>query len=138
MQKSNDLLWVILIGVVIWFISQQNKPAPSPTPQPGGRLAQIVTNASDRATLAQFYKEFADVVRRDSTVLTGTGQLRTAHANSAKLLLQGTSYQKYPGLDQAISDMLKASIGLEDTAVDAAKRAVIVSTLESIAHELGG
>lgn len=134
MQKSNDLLWVILIGVVIWFISQQNKPAPTP-PVPNSGLALIVTDAGDRAVLSAFYRDFADVVGRDATPMSN-GNFEVWHNKSTEMLLQGTPlFAKYKGLGQAVAMKLAAGIGDEDVALDRVK---LSATLLSISQEFGG
>ena len=132
MQKSNDFLWLIVVAAVIWFMSQQNKPAPTPTP--GGELSRIVTDAQDRAVLSAFYRDFADVVARDSTPMTN-GLFEVWHTKSAEMLLQGTPlFAKYTGLGQAVAGKLAAGIGDQDTTLDRAK---LSTTLLGISRELG-
>ncbi len=135
MQKSNnDLLWVVLIGVVICVVSQRANPAPAPTPVPGGGLALIVTDASDRAVLATFYKDFADVVARDTSPTT-YGKFEAWHTQSTELLLQGTPlFAKYKGLGQAVATKLATAVGDQDVAIDRAK---LSATLLSISQEFG-
>lgn len=134
--KSNDFLWVVLIGVALWWgATRGNSPAPAPTPS---GLGQLVANTTDRAEMAAFYRDFADVIRRDTGILTTVGQFRTAHFNAVALVKQGTLKAKYPEVGQAISDRLAKDLGLDDQAIDAAKRAAIVAALEGLSKEFGG
>lgn len=137
MKQSNDLVWLVVVGLVIWYVSQSNK-TPSPAPSPNQGLAAIVTDAGDRAKLSVFYHDFAEILNRDTSVVKTTGQFREAHKNALTLMLVGTSYPRYPGLDQAVSERIKTAIQLDDTTLDANKKAALVSVLNSISSEFGG
>lgn len=125
------------IIVVVKVLSPQPVPV-VPGPAPQQPLAALVTDAQHRATLSAFYRDFADVLGRDQTVVKTTGQFRTAHPACLTLLLQQTGYPRYAGLDQAVSDRIKAAVGLDDAPLDGAKRAALVACLTQISKELGG
>lgn len=123
--------------IVVLKVLGGNQPAPV-VPVPSQPLASLVTDATHRATLSAFYRDFADVLKRDDSVVKTTGQFRTAHEKCTTLMLQNSGYPKYPGLAQAVSDRIKAAIGLEDAPLDATKRAALVACLAQISQELGG
>lgn len=138
MKSNNDWLVVALIIGALWFFGTGGKlPAPGPTPAPSG-IGTLVPDAKHRATLSAFYRDFADVLGRDQIVVKTTGQFRTAHPACLTLLLQQTGYPRYAGLDQAVSDRIKAAVGLDDAPLDGTKRAALVSALTAISQELGG
>lgn len=138
MQRNNDWLVVALIIGALWYFGTGGKvPTPGPQPAPNG-LGTLVTNAEHRATLSAFYRDFADVLGRDQTVVKTTGQFRAAHPACLTLLLQQTGYPRYAGLDQAVSDRIKAAVGLDDAPLDGTKRAALVACLTQISKELGG
>lgn len=125
------------VVVVVKVLGGGNQPTPV-VPVPSQPLASLVPKAEQRATLSAFYRDFADVLTRDASTVKTTGQFRTAHSLAAALLLQQTGYTRNPGLDQAVSDRIKAAIGLDDAPLDATKRAALVACLTAISAELGG
>lgn len=111
--------------------------APAPV-VPTQNLKALVADTDDRAYLVGFYRDFADVLKRDSRAITASG-FRDWHAKAAELMNQGTNrLGKYPALRIAVSERITAAIGLEDGTLDAAKRAKLVDALAGISKDLGG
>lgn len=125
------------VVVAIKVLGGGGQPVPV-APVPSQPLASLVTDAEHRAVLSAFYRDFADVLSRDSSVVTTTGQFYVAHPKSLTLLLQQTGYPRYAGLDQAIDARLQAAIKLDDAPLTGDKRAALVACLTQISKELGG
>lgn len=111
-------------------------PEPEPTPvvipEPGPSVpdfAKSVEYVNDKR-IAEFYSDFADVIKRDNGIVTTTGQFRTAYTRAGALMFQETDTKgKYPNLATEIDAILAARLGLDDVQFD---RAVLVETLEGI------
>lgn len=118
------------------------KPAP---PQPTTPLAvemkalAIEIEPVSLPELAVFYRDFADVVRRDaeSKIIRTTGDLREAHSRAGRLAFQKTGMQeKTPGLGDKIDSVLAKGIGLPNVALTPPLRERAVAVFDALANAL--
>ena len=102
-------------------------------------LRGIVTDKKDALKVANFFLEFADVIKRDKDVITTTAMIREGFIRAEKLMLQRTAMVgKYPGLGAAKDNVLKETIGLESVTLDDEKRKKAVDSFKAIAWAIGG
>ena len=102
-------------------------------------LRNIVTDKKDALKVANFFLEFADVIKRDTDVITTTAMIREGFIRAEKLMLQRTSMVgKYPGFGAAKDNVLEAIIGLESVELDDEKRQKAVDAFKAIAWAVGG
>lgn len=146
-MKPSTLIALALVGLALWL--NKGKLVPDVTPDvkpipvvvPAADLQALVAavkafaGQKHAATAAQFYRDFADVLSRDTSPLT-LGQFRNAHAKAQTLAFQRTEIVgAMPGLSAAIDGVLASSLGKEDVALPRQKA---VDTLNAIAWALGG
>jgi len=95
-------------------------------------------NVEAAVKVAPFYRAAADVLQRDDGKIKTTGQFRQSRIVADELYLKKTplvgSLGIGPPSDKAIAD----AIGLEDVALDAAKRQRLIDVLDAIAWALEG
>lgn len=82
-------------------------PGPGPTPAPGPRPAPIDSLKEWSAPeVAQFFSDWATVLRRSQNVIRSNEDFRAAYTLSAELAFDGTLRGKYPGLGDEIDRIL--------------------------------
>lgn len=139
---------IIAAVALVWaFLPAPNplpepQPAPQPTPTPVVVPTSPVTAAllpatkQDKARVAAFYSAMADVVERDPKLVKTVGNFRELHARSLDAAFKGTDLPgKYPGLDLAINDRLKAAVGTDDVPLPPAKQQLLVQALKDVAND---
>ncbi len=147
-MRRSDLIVVACLALVFWPQLQGMVPSDvakvDPVPAPSVELQTLVapvTAALDGAVgpvVAAFYRQFAEIVARDKTVLTNTSQFREGHRRAAMLMFRdGPLKGKYPEVDKAISDAIAGYVGLDNAPVDDAKRGKIVDVLNAVAWAAG-
>lgn len=122
---------VAAVLMVVAFIPPRTD-VPVDTPS---KVTVVLKAASkeDKARVRAFYAAMADVVERDSGIITTVGKWRQANANALDLAFKGTDLPgKYVGLDAAIDQRLVDAIGKEDVALSADKRRALVVALKEI------
>ena len=157
------LLPFILIGGMVFLMMSQGggcKPKPAPVPPavqplapvnaaivPAPELQSLVAPVRTLAVakpdaakaLAPYWSAGADVLRRDASIVTTTGQARQAKVDADALYLQRTPLVgSLPGLSAATDTVLAQSVGLEDKPLDAVTRARLADTFDAISWALGG
>jgi hypothetical protein len=105
-----------------------------------GPVRSLAAAKPDAAkALAPYYEAGADVIRRDGSLVTTTGQARQAKIDSDALYLQRTPLVgSLPGIGAATDTVLAQSVGLDDKPLDVATRARLADTLDAISWALGG
>jgi len=141
-------------------------PSPSPsTPvvEPSAEMQNIVAplrgrvkEPNDARRLSAFYRDFADVVRRDTGVLVSMVQFRQAHRSAVMAAFQTTDlasdtmpeintfgvdmfgdFHNIGGdVDRAVSTAVTGSPEFQPVAIDAAKRTRLADVLAAIAWAL--
>lgn len=122
---------VAAVLLVVAFIPPKTD-VPVDTPS---KVAVSLKSATkdDKARVRAFYAAMADVVERDSSIITTVAKWRQANANALDLAFKGTDMPgKYPGLDAAIDQRLIDAIGKEDVAISPDKRRALVVALKEI------
>lgn len=114
-------------------------PGPTPTPDPSHEITRILAgHPEDAAHYRDYFEALADVVERDETIITTTGELRTLIVRSGTLLNQRTEIKgQYPELAKACELALEAAIGKQSTALDRTKRGKAVEAFRAIAAACG-
>jgi hypothetical protein len=120
-----------------------NPPTPAPTAELQQRVAPIQTiladHPEDAGRLAAFYRQLADVVQRDTNVITTTSALRSGHIRAGKLMFQQTGIAgKHPGLAEAIDQVLLQTLGPNNAPLDPAGRQQAVAALQAISWACDG
>jgi hypothetical protein len=145
-SRSNLLSACLLVAAGVWFVQSKSAPAVPDSPAPDAALQVAVSpvkaikvDSVDGRRLAGFYSALADVVSRDTETISTMKALREVNARAGALCFQQTGIAgKYPGLADAIDKVLAARLGLDNVALDAAKRAEAVATLKALAWAFGG
>lgn len=117
-------------------------PEPWPNPSPSvGDYAAVTRALSGQPAVAakarDLYAAMADVIERDSTVITSTAALRTFHQNATRLMNQGAG-TPVPGMSEAVSAVIADELGVDAVPLDAAKRAKAVQTFRQLSAACGG
>lgn len=145
-MKHRNLLFPVVVFAALagHYLSPPPASAPDQVPlaAPPPALADEVApirkllagQRADARRLAAFYRQMADVVRRDTTVVTSTGALRTGHRTAGKLMFEQTGIDgRYARLPTRIDQALAKALGLDDVPLTKQKRAAAVTTFEAIA-----
>jgi len=135
----NPLLWCTLICSAFMMGCPVSGPSPDPTPvavlsaEEQAFIDQIEPISDPR--LAEFYADFADVVRRDTEIIKTTDHLRTGHSRAGRLMFQETGMKgKYPGLAEAVDGAIEAAIGRKNVPLTSEMRQSAVEILEAISR----
>lgn len=123
---------VAAVALVVAFMPQKTVVVPVEK----SKIATILQSASktDRARVRAYYAAMADVIHRDTKIVTTVGKWRQANADALDLAFKGTDLPgKYQGLDAAIDEVLVKAIGSDDVALSPDRRAALVAALEEVA-----
>jgi hypothetical protein len=147
--KTSTLIGLALIvgGLLAHLDLPFKQPQPSPE-RPSDALVTAVQpvaailkgHGDDGGRLSAFYLAEADVVARDQgKVIATTAQLRELNRRSGLLMFQRTGIEgKYPGLAEAIDQVLADRVGLDNVVFDAGKQKAAVETLKALAWACAG
>ena len=109
---------------------------PSPRPAATGPVATALQSASsaDRARVAAIYSALAELIARDSgQLITTTAAWRAIYSDALRLAVGGTDFVgKYPGLDQAVEQVLAQYYPKDDLPIDAALTAKIAAGMRAV------
>lgn len=126
------LLCLCLMGCPV-----HNAPQPAPQPEPlSVEMRAIVAEVEPYSVpeLTAFFRDFADVIRRDETVIRTTGDIREAYIRAGKLAFQKTGLQdKTPGLGEKVDAALAKALGLSHVTLTPELRGRAVEILEALA-----
>ncbi len=144
-MKRTDLIAVVCLALVFWLqiqgmIPTDVEPAAAPSAELQALVAPVTAalDAKGGPTVAAFYRQFAESVGRDKSILTNTGQFREFHRRAAMLMFKdGPLAGKYPDVDTAISKAIADHIGLDNVPIDSDKRKQIVDVLNDISWAAG-
>lgn len=95
-------------------------PGPAPGNVPSTALQQTVKDIVpiEDKELASFYRDFADIIERDSEIIKTTGHIREANRRAGMLMFQKTSMKgKYPGLAEKVDSALMEVLGNKDVSL---------------------
>lgn len=124
--------------------------SPSPTfPEPltpSSRLQSAVAElaafcnrveAQDLLNLTEFYLDFADIVRRDSSLVIKTTVIfRNTYMNAGGLMFQQTGMQgKYDGMAEIVDSIITSQLGLDIVPFDAQKTAEVLNAVAWAYHQ---
>lgn len=132
------LLIVAAIGAGAYVYVGSQQPAPVvPTPAgPGGSLRSLVPEAESRAKLAQFFGDFALVLRDEKCPLQTTGQFRDAYRAAVPLMQSAGRLPNVQQIDAPISERLTIAMGgLDDKPLTDTTRSLLAGTLDGVAAE---
>jgi len=83
--------------------------------------------------LSQFYRDLADVVARDESVITTTAVFRVAHGRALGLAFGKTETAGEPKVGELVDAVFFAALGKQDKQVSPQVRADIVAAAEAVA-----
>jgi len=129
------VLAAVVAVALVWAFMPSNGTNPAVVVSPINPVAAALSPASrqDKARVAGFYSALADVVERDSAVISTVGGFRELHSRSLDLAFKGTDLPgKYQGLDSAINDQLAAAVGTADVPLPPAKRSALIQALKAV------
>jgi len=116
------LVWVagLVLLVALFFPNGISLPTPKPVPAPvdvetDATIVKILAEATpeDKAHIAGVYDAMATVLRRDNGVrIKTTERWSDYQANTLQLAMETPG--KYEGLDVAIEDVFKKTVGTDD------------------------
>ena len=96
---------------------------PPRTAVESGPVSKALSSASsaDRATVAAIYRALGAVTKRDQGSQIGTSAVwRSVHSAALRLSVGSTSLVgKYPGLDEAVDNVLSERVGLNNISLTA-------------------
>lgn len=145
--ETSPYMWPITLVVVAAigaatvivpkFAPQPTPVIPGPAPVvPAGNLASLVPEAESRAKLAQFFGDFAAVVRDEKCPLKSTGQFREAYRAAVPLMQSAGRLPDVKAIDAPISERLTIAMGgLDDKPLTDTTRSLLAGTLDSVAAE---
>ena len=127
---------VVAIGLVWAFLPIKEVTPVVVAPTSPVTAALSPASRQDKARVAAFYSALADVVERDAKLTPTVGAFQQLHARSLDAAFKGTDLPgKYPGLDVAINDRLKAVVGTDDVPLPPAKHQSLVQALKGVAND---
>lgn len=128
-----------ILSVLVLLGCPKGGDLPSPGPAPGyvpsAEMQKIVESVKpimdDR--LVEFYKDFADVIERDSEIIKTTGHIREGNARAGQLMFQKTGMKgKVPGLAENVDTAIAEAIGKKNVPLDTEKRARAVEVFRAL------
>lgn len=114
-------------------------PAPPPVPEPTPietEMKALVAEVEPFSVpeLVPFYRDFADILRRDETIVRTTGDIREAYTRAGRLAFQRTGLQdRTAGLGEKVDSALAKAIGLQNVSLTPELRERAVAAFEAIA-----
>lgn len=136
---------LLLLSVILLFACGcpvYPTPEPMPEPEPPSPVTALAEEMRgyvvdlepvNDATLAEFYRDFADVLKRDDSVVRNTNDIREAHSRSLKLAFQKTDVQtSHPGLGVKLDAAAAKALTLQNRALTPELRARAVAIYEAI------
>jgi len=106
------------------------------SPEKTGPVADALRKATraDRQTVAGIYAALADITERDAGKLIPTTAVwRKVHADSLRLAVGGTDLVgRYPGLDNAVEQVMAAHVSLDNVAMDAERVAALAKACRAV------
>lgn len=126
----------VLVGSHLYQTGSLKIPSiPNIAPAPTGELAKLVS-PEDAAKAGAFYRAFSVVVSNGGCVTLA--DFRDAQKRGVALLKSTGKVGDASPLSEPVEKRLVAVVGLDDAALDPAKRAALAAELAAIATELGG
>lgn len=152
MNLNRNTLGIVLLAVAAaWWAAGRESASPVPPDapdRPADALAALVEpvgsrveDAATRRRLAAFYRDWADVVERDTAgLIATTGTFRVAHGRALALAFQQTDVEQLPAdLGAAIDRAIGQHVGIVDAngqytnvAIDAERRKKLVESLRAL------
>ena len=87
--------------------------------------------------LVSFYRDVADLIRRDETVIRTTGDIREAYTRAGRLAFQKTGLQdKTAGLGEKVDAALAKALGLPNVTLTPELRERAVAIFMALAEAL--
>ena len=103
------------------------------------RLAEVTRPLTDQLTvakarsLAKFYLALEDVLERDTTIVTTTGQFRAAHGRALALAFRSTPTSGEPHVGDLVDAVFFKALGAQDREIDDAVRMQLLAAVRAVA-----
>lgn len=121
----------LALTVSQFYVKKSDGPRPADPP-----VASALKSAtsSDRAKVASIYRSLADVTQRDQgRLIASTAVWRAIHSDALRLAVGGTDLVgKYPGLDEAVEEVLAQHFPLDNKPLDKAQVDAIVAGCKAV------
>lgn len=127
---------VVAVALIWAFVPTKGITPVVVAPKSPVTAALSPASSQDKARVAAFYSAMADVVERETSLVSTVGGFRELHARSLDRAFKGTDLPgKYPGLDLAIDEKLAAAVGRDDVPLPPAKRQSLIQALKDVATD---
>ena len=139
-QRDNRLILVALLLICGWLVYdrrrlQEQLAAPLAGNGEVAAAADAVAaklSPAKAKQLGRFYEALADVVARDSSIITSTGVFRTGHNRALRLAFAGTEVAGEPRVGDLVDRVFFAAMGKDDKAIDAAAKADLLEAINAV------
>ena len=139
-QRDNRLILVALLLICGWLVYDRRRLQEQLAAQLAGN-GEVAAAADAVAAklspakakqLGRFYEALADVVARDSSIITSTGVFRTGHNRALRLAFAGTEVAGEPRVGDLVDRVFFAAMGKDDKAIDAAAKADLLEAINAV------
>ena len=119
---------LLLCGWLVYDRQQLKKQLLTKSPPAVESLAEVTRPLTDQLTvakarsLAKFYLALEDVLERDTTIVTTTGQFRAAHGRALALAFRSTPTSGEPHVGDLVDAVFFKALGAQDREIDDAVR----------------
>ncbi len=96
-------------------------------------ISELNIEKQDSELISLFYLELADVIDKDDTIISSTGQFRNLNIYAGLLHFNTTLRDKYKNLGESIDSAIVNAIGKSDVVMDEEKRQDLVDIINAIA-----
>jgi len=136
------------INIATHKLEYGSEPIPGPQPPlPSPTLQHVVSPLADYAkrieaqdlyNLTEFYMDFANIIKRDTSIIKNTLVFRNTYSNAGQLMFQQTGMQgKYAGLSELVDNIISDQLGLDIVPLDREKTASVLSAIAWAFHKGG-
>ncbi len=130
---------LLLCGWLVYDRQQLKKQLLTKSPPAVESLAEVTRPLTDQLTvakarsLAKFYLALEDVLERDTTIVTTTGQFRAAHGRALALAFHATPTAGEPAVGELIDAVFFEALGDQNRPIDDAVRLQLLAAVRAVA-----
>ncbi len=133
----NDLVKALLVGVVVYIGTSQYQKQSNIPVNPGvptGALADLIPS-EHHAGVGAFYRSFSTIVAEGGC--STLGDFREAQRIAVEVFQKSGKLPDLSAINAPVGAALTAAVGLDDVALDEAKRKSLADALSVIAKDFG-
>lgn len=133
-MKAGELFLFAALGFLIWQqVKAPDGPAPGPIDPAYQAFVGRVANTAHKVQLGRFFRDAADVVRRDGGRIASTEHVARQLDKAGELAFRGSDMGNYGVFGLAETTITQHMGGKPNAPLDAASRGKLASCLEGIA-----